>query len=519
MCVTLRLISSIRKKKRGAFHPPGKMPAAAGLREGFVQKVISEVIKESKDHRDAERNKEVDQRVITVQSSQQSELHHHSVRQQLHRSKDATMEKKGILKRVSILTEGSATTQSSSIGPVRWTLPVDSTQPHNSAPSGPTNSNNSLTQHSQHPRQTGLKNLRSLQECVQFIHHWKEQVDQVCKGDESPKEGGSKTEAQSTDRRTERSLEESRKLILEWADELRHVDKLLKTPWAETKQEDEKKEDPKEEDQMRIMEWAKELQEKTESCGVQSDELGKVLRLLGLKKKRLGNLLPLMEFITWSLLKEDSTTMVPQLWLLTKQRTWQAGIPRCIPNSVWSWICSAAADVILDPKTNYPWLLLSEDQRMVQESHCEADLPYSPQRFDSWPCVLGWEGYNSGRHYWEVDIANNGYWRIGMTTAESKREGRFPMFPKQGYWALWRSTNKFYACTKPETVLPTALVPRRMGIYLDYKEGQISFYNAETKTHIYTFTGNFRGKLYPLFAPMDGRTLMRITPPNKISAH
>lgn len=44
-----------------------------------------------------------------------------------------------------------------------------------------------------------------------------------------------------------------------------------------------------------------------QSCGVQSEELGKVLRLLGLKKKRLVNLLPLLEFITWSLLKEDST--------------------------------------------------------------------------------------------------------------------------------------------------------------------------------------------------------------------
>lgn len=38
---------------------------------------------------------------------------------------------------------------------------------------------------------------------------------------------------------------------------------------------------------------------------MQSEELGKVLRLLGLKKKRLVNVLPLLEFITWSLLKED----------------------------------------------------------------------------------------------------------------------------------------------------------------------------------------------------------------------
>lgn len=39
---------------------------------------------------------------------------------------------------------------------------------------------------------------------------------------------------------------------------------------------------------------------------MQSDELAKVLRLLGLKKKRLVSLLPLLEFITWSLLMEDS---------------------------------------------------------------------------------------------------------------------------------------------------------------------------------------------------------------------
>lgn len=268
--------------------------------------------------------------------------------------------------------------------------------------------------------------------------------------------------------------------------------------------------------------------------------------------------------------------MIPQLWLLAKQRTWTAGIPRYIPNSGvdffkhvnkskmihlnllllpfiiilclcfqcgvgfavqqvnlayttsllrkpftvtadLSFFC-LTADVILDPMTNHPWLLLSDDQRKVQEGHTESDPPNSSQRFDSWPCVLAWEGYGSGRHYWEVDIANKGYWRIGLTSADSKRIGRFPMTPKQGYWVLWRSTNQFYACSKPETLLPIGLVPRRIGIYLDYEEGQISFYNAETKSHIYTFTGSFREKLYPLFAPMDGRTLMTIIQPHKIAA-
>lgn len=169
--------------------------------------------------------------------------------------------------------------------------------------------------------------------------------------------------------------------------------------------------------------------------------------------------------------------------------------------------------------TNHPWLQLSDDQRRVQEAMSESDPPYSSQRFDTWTCVLGWEGYSSGRHYWEVDIAHNGYWRIGLTTADSKRHGSFPMTPRQGYWVLWRSTQQFYACTKPETLLPASLIPRRIGIYLDYEEGQISFYDAVTRSHIFTFNGSFRGKLYPLFAPLDGRTLMTIKPPpQKVSS-
>ncbi|XP_029931595.1 E3 ubiquitin-protein ligase TRIM58 [Myripristis murdjan] len=428
-------------------------------------------------------------------------------------------EMKGILKhKTKHFSDVEGTTLSSSIGAVRWNLPEERVTAHSSAPSRNNNASSPGTQSQKQTRQSGLKDLRSLQECVQFIKHWKEQVDQVCKGGK----GTSKNEARMSDRRTERSLEESRKLILEWANELHHIDKLLKeTPWVSESQEDDEKQDVdgKEDSQMRIMEWAKELQMASESCGVQSEELGQVLRLLGLRKKRLVNLLPLLEFITWSLLREDCTRLIPQLWLLTKQRTWKAGIPRYIPNSVWSWIVKAAADVMLDPNTNHPWLQLSDDQRKVQEGISESDLPYSSQRFNSWPCVLGWEGYASGRHYWEVDIANNGYWRVGLTTAESKRHGRFPMTPQQGYWALWRSTHQFYACTKPETPLPVGLVPRRIGVYLDYEEGQISFYNADTKSHIYTFTGTFRGKLYPLFAPMDGRTLMTIIPPHKISVN
>ncbi|XP_066522742.1 E3 ubiquitin-protein ligase TRIM39 [Hoplias malabaricus] len=417
--------------------------------------------------------------------------------------------------------------QSNSIGAVRWKFPEETMQVHSSAPSGCLrNSATLVTLSQQRQRQQSLKDLRSLQECIEFLNRWKLQVAEVCKKGNDAGEGCSKWDSGSSedpeDPRTERSLEESRKLILQWADELNNVDMLSKkSKWMKKRFEDDKAED-KEKDQSslpqeRLIEWARELHNVSERCGMLGEELAQTLRLLGLRKKRLVSLMPLLEFITWSLLKEDSKDMVSQLWLSAKQRSWKAGTQRYIPNSVWSWITSAAVDVVLDPMTNHPWLLLSDDQKKVQESLKEAALPISPERFDSWPCVLGWEGYISGRCYWEVDIANNGYWRVGVATASSKRHGRFPIKPSKGYWTLWRSTRQFYACTDPETPLPLTLVPRRLGIYLDYEEGQISFYNVESKSHIYTFSGHFREKLYPLFAPLDGKTLITISSPTDTS--
>ncbi|TRY99376.1 hypothetical protein DNTS_014906, partial [Danionella cerebrum] len=423
---------------------------------------------------------------------------------------EQTMPYKSILK-TSTQRSGR---QSHSIGAVRWTVPEEDVQVHSSAPTVPFKSSGGFsTRAQQRQRQQGLKDLRSLEECVKFINRWKHQVAKVCKNMNDPDKGCTQPSAQQSDPRTERSLEESRKLILQWAGELQSVDKLSeKHPWMKERI------DPVEEDvtkleqdegeivEKRIMDWAKEIQCVSENCGMLGEELAQMLRLLGLRKKKLAYIMPLLEFITWSLLKEDSKGMIPHLWLSAKQRTWKA---------VWSWIISAGADVSLDPMTNHSWLQISEDNKKVQEGQTEADLPYSPQRFDTLSCVLGWEGYMGGRHYWEVEIANNGYWKVGVATASSKRHGRFPMNPSRGYWVLWRSTHQFFACTNPETTLPMSLVPRRMGVYIDYEEGQISFYNAENKSHIFTFTGHFYEKLYPFFYLMDGRTLMTVWSPKQ----
>nr|XP_015201515.1 PREDICTED: zinc-binding protein A33-like [Lepisosteus oculatus] len=169
---------------------------------------------------------------------------------------------------------------------------------------------------------------------------------------------------------------------------------------------------------------------------------------------------------------------------------------------VWKWIREASVDVTLDPNSAHPSLILSEDGKQVRKGDRRQTLPDFPKRFDPVSCVLGREGFSSGRHYWEVKVGEKTAWDIGVAKESINRKGKIILSPSNGYWTIWlTNANEFKAVANPPVHLPLSLKPQKVGIYLDYEEGQVSFYNVETRNHIYTFTDTFTEKLYPFYYP------------------
>ncbi|XP_078271981.1 zinc-binding protein A33-like [Rhinoraja longicauda] len=165
--------------------------------------------------------------------------------------------------------------------------------------------------------------------------------------------------------------------------------------------------------------------------------------------------------------------------------------------------------VTLDVETAGPGLELSEDRKRVRRTQTRRSLPDTGKRFTGSACVLGSEGFTSGRYYWEVEVAGSQGWGLGVAAESVERKGPVTQTPETGVWNIRRLGDGFDALTSPPSHLPARPIPGRVGVYLSYESGTVSFYDADTKSHLHTFTGNkFTEKLYPFFGPYwDGNWL------------
>ncbi|TNN51506.1 E3 ubiquitin/ISG15 ligase TRIM25 [Liparis tanakae] len=159
-------------------------------------------------------------------------------------------------------------------------------------------------------------------------------------------------------------------------------------------------------------------------------------------------------------------------------------------------------DLLLDPNTANPYLSFSDGGRAVTTRSEPMPYPDHPHRFSNWAQVLCRAGM-AGRCYWEVEWAGNGGVSIGVCYKSMGRSGGGSDC-KLGHNARsWSLDCSYSGCSfqhNKESVSISATCCSRVGVYLDFRGGTLSFYNiSDTMDLLHRVKTAFAQPVFPGF--------------------
>ncbi|XP_072563536.1 protein NLRC3-like isoform X2 [Paramormyrops kingsleyae] len=162
-----------------------------------------------------------------------------------------------------------------------------------------------------------------------------------------------------------------------------------------------------------------------------------------------------------------------------------------------------SCQLTLDPNTAHRLLSLSEGNRKLTGG-AEQPYPDHPERFAYYPQVLCRESL-TGRCYWEAEWHGNaaligvtykGIWRKGngADCRLGNNDKSWSLRCDPDSYSVWHDNNQTLIPIRP-------LGSRRVGVYLDWGAGALSFYSVSSDglTLLYRFTSSFTEPLYPGF--------------------
>uniref|UniRef100_A0A670Z4K9 B30.2/SPRY domain-containing protein n=1 Tax=Pseudonaja textilis TaxID=8673 RepID=A0A670Z4K9_PSETE len=168
-----------------------------------------------------------------------------------------------------------------------------------------------------------------------------------------------------------------------------------------------------------------------------------------------------------------------------------------------------AVSVILNDSTAHPRLLCQRSTVTWADRY--QNYPDLPERFDREFCVLGYQGFNTGWHWWEVSVQEatdnapvwgTACWAIGVAKESVRRKGRFQLSPQEGIWAVGRSVSgEMVAFDTHQQKLSWEKPLQRLRVRVDYETKEMEFLDAETEALLHTFQmGSLLGEmLQPFF--------------------
>ncbi|KAM6155086.1 tripartite motif-containing protein 72 [Rhynchocyon petersi] len=167
----------------------------------------------------------------------------------------------------------------------------------------------------------------------------------------------------------------------------------------------------------------------------------------------------------------------------------------------------ALEELTFDPSTAHPSLVVSATGRRIECSEQKAPPVGEDQRqFDKAVAVVTHQLLSEAEHYWEVEVDDKPRWGLGVISADVSRRGRLHAVPSQGIWLLGfrdGKTLEAHVEAKEPRALPTPeRRPTRIGLYLSFGEGVLSFYDASDPDGLvllFAFRERLPGPVYPFF--------------------
>ncbi|XP_073539495.1 zinc-binding protein A33-like isoform X2 [Phyllobates terribilis] len=156
--------------------------------------------------------------------------------------------------------------------------------------------------------------------------------------------------------------------------------------------------------------------------------------------------------------------------------------------------------LLFNPISANPNLFVSQSLKQVRYTSFP-QARYSNAFFEPGLYVLGMPGFQSGEHYWEVDVGHKTNWILGIVKNTVPLKGPHILSNNHGFLVVRKEENNvYYGCDL--SILKLMVSPMRVGIFVDVFRSHIAFYNADTTELISEMSGwSFADTIFPFFCP------------------
>uniref|UniRef100_H2NFY2 Uncharacterized protein n=1 Tax=Pongo abelii TaxID=9601 RepID=H2NFY2_PONAB len=183
--------------------------------------------------------------------------------------------------------------------------------------------------------------------------------------------------------------------------------------------------------------------------------------------------------------------------------------PQPVNPELTSWCITGVLDMLnnfrvdnaLSTEMTPCYISLSEHVRHVIFGDDHLGAPMDLQGVESF-AVWGAQAFTSGKHYWEVDVTHSSNWILGVCRDSRTADTSIVFDSDETFFSISSKRSNHYSLStnSPPLIQYVQRPQGRVGVFLDYDNGSVSFFDVSKGSLIYDFPpSSFSSPLRPFF--------------------